>query len=116
MREDKRLLEFGSRSSLLRERAEVLTRIAELSDAMHGSVFSRYSTCSRPSCSCHQGNRHGPRSYFVFLEKGRQRQHYIPQDKVDVVQRGVKQYNELLRLIDQMTVINLKLLATKPDN
>jgi hypothetical protein len=50
------------------------------------------------------------------MEDGRQRQHYIPNDQVSCVKRGVNQYNKLMRLVDRLTVINLKLMARPEDD
>jgi hypothetical protein len=98
---------------LKRERALLMERMVSLAQLMRGSVFCRFSTCSRPVCSCHQGKKHGPRSYIVIVERGRQRQHYIPNDQVAAARSSVKQYNELLKLVDRVTAINLKLMQQR---
>jgi hypothetical protein len=95
---------------LLQERTSLMEQVLTLSGLMRGSVFSRFSTCSRPTCSCHKGKRHGPRSYFVATEHNRQRQHYISNDRVASVKNSITQFNQLMKLVDQITAINLKLM------
>jgi hypothetical protein len=103
-------------TSLLQERTLLVEQMMSLTGLMRGSVFSRFSTCSRPSCSCHKGKRHGPRSYFVTTEHKRQRQHYVPNEHVESVKSGVKQFNDLLLLVDKITAINLKLMRHYSSN
>jgi hypothetical protein len=98
---------------LLRERTALMERMLTLAGLMRGSVFSRFSTCSRLSCACHEGKRHGPRNYFVTTEHERQRQHYVPNGKIASVKRGIKRFNELLALVDRVTAINLRLMRDR---
>jgi len=81
-----------------------------LSLLLRGSFFRRLSTCSRPSCPCHRGRRHGPRAYVAVTSGRAQRQHYVAQNQVRTVQEGIRQYHRLLAILDRMTAINLKLM------
>ena len=98
------------RSALLNEQADITNQLGEFTNLIRGSIFSRFSTCSRPSCSCHEGKRHGPRYYVVTTQGTSQRQHYIPNSQVDNVKRSIKEFNDLMALIDRLTAINLKLI------
>lgn len=95
---------------LLKERAELLQELATLSQILRGSWVERYSTCSRPQCKCHQGERHGPRRYLVVNEKGHQRQKYVPNAQVDAVLDGIEQQRKLQEIVNQITSINLCLM------
>ena len=77
---------------------------------IRGSYFERFSTCSRPNCACHEGQRHGPRSYVAVTQGKRQRQHYVPKGQQDAVKLGVDQYHDLLEIMCQVTLINLELM------
>ena len=79
-------------------------------DSIHGSYFERYSTCSRKGCACHEGRRHGPRSYVALRSAGRPAQHYVPRSQVSAVQKGVEQYQRLLQVADRITQVNLALM------
>lgn len=95
---------------MLVERAKLLAELGRLSRMLHGSWVERYSTCSRPNCRCHSGERHGPRHYLVVHENGRQRQKYIPKSQVASAQQGVADYHRVCEIIDRITQINLKLM------
>lgn len=92
------------------ERQQLLQELSSLSHLIRGSFFQRFSTCSRPNCNCHKGQRHGPRSYVAVTQDKTQKQHYIPKQQVDVIRDGVQQYHRLLEIVDRITAINLKLM------
>jgi len=96
--------------SLSRERKALLKELSSSTLLIRGTFFSRYSTCSRPSCACHRGKRHGPRTYVAVTSRKAQRQHYVPLSQLKSVRTGVEQYRRLLRIIDRLTVINLTLM------
>jgi hypothetical protein len=95
---------------LIQERAELLAKLEKLSQLLHGTWVERYSVCSRPGCTCHQGKRHGPRHYLVINEKGRQRQKYISNSQVQAALTGLAQYRRLQEIIDRITHLNLALM------
>jgi len=78
---------------------------------LHGSWMERFSQCSRPGCKCHTGKRHGPRSYVIINDNGRQRQKYIPNSFVKTAHRGLGQYKRLQKIVDRITHINLSLMG-----
>lgn len=95
---------------MLRERARLLAELASLSRVLRASLFERFSVCARPDCRCHQGHRHGPRTYLAVTFEKRQRQHYVPQSQRVAAREGVRQFHRLLAIVDRVTVINLVLL------
>jgi hypothetical protein len=96
--------------SLMKQRDKLLREMSELNWMIRGSSFERYSTCSRPNCSCHSGKRHGPRTYVSVRRKGGPRQHYVPKDQETAVEEGIEQYQRLLMIAEQITDINLELM------
>ena len=97
---------------LLQRRQQLLQQVGALQQMMKGSVFKRYSLCSRPNCSCHRGQRHGPRHYVAVTQAGKQRQHYIPNAQVEAVRVGVDHGHRLLAIVDEITTINLALMKS----
>lgn len=93
-----------------RQRQRLLTELSELTGLIRGSFFERYSTCSRPTCGCHQGQRHGPRGYVTVTVGGRKRQFYVPQNQTDAVLHGVGQYQRLIEIVDRISSLNLELM------
>lgn len=97
-------------AALRRERQRLLEELSTLPYLLKGSYLERFSTCSRPHCSCHQGERHGPRAYVVINHDKAQRQVYVPQSQVDTVRTGIQQYHRLLAIVERITSINLELM------
>ena len=97
-------------SARKRERQRLLRELSGLTRLIHGSFFERFSTCGRPTCACHQGQRHGPRGYLTIKEGRRQRQFYVPQSQTDAVRDGIQQYHRLRELVERISSINLELM------
>jgi len=97
---------------LLQRRRKLLSRIGTLEQMIRGSVFERYSLCSRPGCRCHLGERHGPRHYVAITQSKKQRQHYIPNPQVEAVRQSIHQWHSLMTLLDEITAINLALMKS----
>ena len=95
---------------LILKRRRLLQKLAGLSFVTHGSYLERFSTCARKDCACHQGSKHGPRAYVVVYRDGRQRQVYVPQNQIAAVRKGVRQHEQALKLLRQITDINLALM------
>lgn len=99
--------------ALHRKRQKLLQELPSLSLLIRGSFFQRFSTCSRTNCSCHKGQKHGPRAYVAVTQEKVQKQHYIPKQQVNAVQRGIRQYHRLLDIVVRISVINLELMRLK---
>jgi len=95
---------------LLQKRSHLFAEISKLTSLLHGSWIQRYSTCTRPECKCHKGQRHGPTHCLVINEDGRQRQKYVPQSQIATAQTGLAQYKRLQDLVHQITLINLAIM------
>lgn len=95
---------------LLRERQRLLQKLAQLPLLLHGSYLERFSTCMRPQCRCHRGEKHGPRAYLVVYRDRRQRQAYVPKSEQEAVRRGLRQHQQLDEIVQAITDINLRLM------
>ena len=96
--------------ALVRNRSRLLRELAALSLLIRGSYLERFSTCSRPDCACHRGERHGPREYVVVSREQKQRQVYVPKAQLQAVRAGLLQYQRMIELADKISEINLKLM------
>lgn len=99
-----------TKQNLLNKRKVLLKRLEQLSLLIHGSYLERFSTCVRKNCACHQGNKHGPRSYVVRYDRKRQRQVYVPQSQRQAIRRGVRQHEKLLDAVNEITAVNIQLM------
>ena len=95
---------------LVAKRRRLLRKLASLRLVTQASYLERFSTCARKNCACHQGQKHGPRSYVVVYRSGRQRQVYVPQDQISAVRKGLRQHDQALGLLRQITDVNLALM------
>lgn len=95
---------------LLQRRERLLRKLAALNLVVHGSYIERFSACARKQCACHQGDKHGPRSYVVIYRNARQRQVYVPQEQVRAVRQGLRQDEQAADLLRKITDINLALM------
>ncbi|MDI9469909.1 MAG: hypothetical protein QM296_06865 [Bacillota bacterium] len=95
---------------LLARKQDLFREIMALTDVLWGNVLERYTTCSRPNCRCHQGERHGPRFYLVTTEEGRQRQRYLPVRHASRIRKGAEQRRQLEAILQEITEINLALM------
>lgn len=96
--------------ALLKKRRQLLNQLADLPLLLHGSYFERFSTCSRPNCRCHGGQKHGPRSYLVVHRDKTQHQVYLPLAQVEAARRGIAQHQRLAEIVTRITEINLELI------
>jgi hypothetical protein len=97
-------------TKMIEKRKRLLRRMTGLDLLVHGSYLERFSTCSRKNCACHQGKKHGPRAYLVVYRDGRQRQVYVPQAQCAAVRKGLRQHEQILDWVRQITDINLALM------
>jgi hypothetical protein len=98
---------------LIQKRQVLLERLAALRLLVQGSYLERFSSCSRPNCSCHNGKKHGPRSYLVVYEGKKQRQIYIPQEQRKPIQEGIRQHEDLRAIVKEITRINVRLMRDR---
>ena len=96
-------------AALVAERRQLWAELARLSSVVVGSFSERFSTCSRPGCVCHQGQRHGPRGYLTIATPQGPRQVYIRRALVARVREGVRQYRRWLAIAARLSAINLAL-------
>ncbi len=91
-----------------RERQRLWSELSSLTQLIRGSFFERFSTCARPTCGCHRGQRHGPRGDVTVKQGQRQRQYYVPQSQTEAVRHGIQQYHRLMEIVDRVSSINLE--------
>ena len=103
-----------SRKAIIRklrhQRQGLLDELPSLAGMIKGSLFERFSTCSRPNCACHDGKRHGPRCYLSITEGLTQRQRYVRKRDVAAVRSGVQQYHRFREIAQRITAINIELM------
>ncbi len=93
------------RANLSSSERSLRSRIAQLASThwfLRGSVSDRSSKCGKPNCHCAKGDGH-PSVYLVQSHAGKFRQFCIPKLAHPHVRQAVADYQEMLRLIDQVS-------------
>lgn len=92
------------------------SRIAQLATRerfLHGSLSERSGKCGKPNCHCAAGEGH-PSLYLVQNQAGKSRQWCVPKALHDPVRQAVGEYQEIQRLLDEVSQLEWKrLLARK---
>ncbi len=59
-----------------------------------GTLCTRYTCCSKPTCRCRQGRPHGPYYYRVWREGSRVRTAYVKRSEVEAVRAACAAYKQ----------------------
>jgi hypothetical protein len=99
-----------SRAELSAAERSLRSRIAQLTSGerfLHGSLSERSGKCGKPTCHCAAGEGH--RSlYLVQTHAGKVRQICVPRPLQDPVRQAVGVYQEMQRLIDEVSELEWK--------
>jgi hypothetical protein len=99
-----------SRAELSAAERSLRSRIAQLTSGerfLHGSLSERSGKCGKPTCHCAAGEGH--RSlYVVQTHAGKVRQICVPRPLQDPVRQAVGVYQEMQRLIDEVSELEWK--------
>jgi hypothetical protein len=105
-----------SRAELSAAERSLRSRIAQLTSGvrfLHGTLSERSSKCGKPNCHCASGEGHSS-LYLVDSLTGKVRQTCLRKTVHDPVRQAVEAYEEIRRLIDEVSELEWKrLLATK---
>lgn len=103
------------RAGLSAAERSLRSRIAQLASGerfVRGTLSERSSKCGKPNCHCAHGEGH--RSlYLVQSHAGKVRQICVPKAVQDPVRQAVAEYQEMQRLIDEVSELEWKRLLAK---
>ena len=108
--------DFGGRTTraLKQRRRRLAGRLPEVDEVLHGSLAVQGRRCGKPGCRCASGELHGPYTYLsVSGPGGRSRLVYVPSRLAETVRRRVETSEELATVLDEISAINLELLARR---
>jgi hypothetical protein len=98
---------------LLARRDRILAMLPPFTEIIRGSVFERSIRCGKPSCRCAEGSGHQVTYLGVTFPGGRTEQVTVPKDLVPAVRRWVANYLSWWRGIEEVSVINRRLLRLR---
>lgn len=96
----------------LRTRRRRLARgLPDVEAAVKGSLQTQMRSCGKQGCRCARGEPHGPYIYLSVRTVGRNHLLYVPADLVEEVRLRVDSTGEIEAVIEEISAINLELLA-----
>jgi hypothetical protein len=99
-----------SRAELSAAERSLRSRIAQLTSGerfLRGALSERSSKCGKPNCRCATGQGHQS-VYLVQSHGGKVRQICVPKALQDPVREAVGQYQEIQRLLDEVSQLEWK--------
>jgi len=101
-----------SRAELSAAERSLRSRIAQLTSSqrfLRGTLSERSGKCGKPNCHCAHGEGH-PSLYLVQSHAGKVRQLCVPKALQDPVRHAVAEYQEILRLLAEVSELEWKRL------
>ena len=98
------------RARLADQRALVL-RLLHLREQLPGSLFARYGTCGKETCSCRTGAKHGP--YFVLSTRsgGRGGFQYLEDEQAQEAKDLVSRHREFQEGLRQLRKVSAEIVT-----
>lgn len=89
-------------------RKPLLDQLVQTAQTMlQGSLSETTRTCGRPSCRCHQGQRHGPHTYLTFrTAEGRSSAVYVPARELERFRQGIADWKRFWALATELARLN----------
>lgn len=104
-----------NRAKLSASERSFRSRIAQLASGqwfLRGTLSPRSSKCGKPNCHCATGTRHQS-LYLVQSQSGKLRQICLPKVWQERVREAVHHYQEMQRLIEEVSELEWKRLQTR---
>ena len=105
------------RAKLSAAERELRSRIAQLASNqwfLRGTLSGRAGKCCKPNCRCAKGELHES-LYLVQSHDGKYHQNCVPKAWRERIRRGVKDYQEMQRLIEEVSELEwIRLKERKP--
>jgi hypothetical protein len=99
-----------NRAELSAAERNLRSRIAQLTSSqwfLHASLSERNGKCGKPTCHCAGGEGHQS-LYLVQSHTGKVRQVCVPKVLQDSVREAVGRYQEIQRLLDEVSELEWK--------
>jgi hypothetical protein len=90
-------------------RKKLLTEVRLPVDGLPGSLSLSRRRCGSVGCHCHEGEGH-PSWGLTFMVDGKKRVEHVPEELLNVVQRGVEEGNAYKGRVAELMAINARIL------
>jgi len=105
-----------SQQLLRQKRKQLFEKINGNPFFIHGSLIKTKKKCGRKMCRCENGDDLHPHSYLSTTHQRKVTTAYIKPSEMQDVAQGIKNYGELMLLIDEISRVNLALLKQGKKN
>ena len=100
--------------ALFARKQEILSMLPgfDLAHVMRASLITRSVKCGKPNCRCANGEGHKS-LYISSYYNGKTRLDFVPKSYKDKVSQCIKDYDELIALLSELSSINLELFRRR---
>jgi len=98
---------------LLSKRNRLITRLSAFSHLVRGTIVTRGNICGNPRCRCKRKPNpqpHGPYQYLSHRGRNKTQMIFLTQKKLRYTQQGIKEYNQVIEVLYQISELNFKLI------
>lgn len=100
--------------ALERSRRSRIAQLSHYNRLLRGTLSLRSRRCGKSGCRCTRGEPHVS-LYLVQSRKGKPRQLYVPKEWEERVRRAVTDYQELQKLVEEISEIEWTRLTEKKE-
>lgn len=100
--------------TLFARRQEILSLLPgfDLAHVMRASLITRSVKCGKPNCRCANGEGHKS-LYLSSYYNGKTRLDSVPKSYKDKISQSIRDYDELIALLSELSSINLELFRRR---
>lgn len=98
---------------LIKKRDSLLGRLNNYKHILRGTIIERGNICGKAGCKCKREYNpilHGPYKYLSHRSTGMTNMIFLTKRKLSYAVKGIEQYQELIKLLYQISEINFKIL------
>lgn len=95
-------------------RRKLFDQLSGVGPVLRASLIERLTQCGKGGCKCMRGEKHGPAYYLtVSYAKGKTRQVYVPKHLQPLAEEWVRNYQQAVTVLEEISSINLELIRLK---
>ena len=98
-----------SKAAMIKKLGVLQIQLGQVGLFMRGSIVLLGTKCGNPKCKCARGQKH-QQYYFSLTKDKKTKLIFLGKKRLDIAQRYVDNYQQLVDIIEQMTLINMELL------
>lgn len=98
---------------LIEKRNSMVSNLNKYKHILRGTIIKRGNICGKANCRCKRNNNpvlHGPYRYLSHRSRERTNMIFLNKKKFKYANQGIKEYQELIKLIYQISEVNFEIL------